>query len=291
MKKLLVTGSAAAEGIPALFCDCRVCRQARKNGGKDLRMRAGYMLGDAVRIDWCPDSYAQELKFGLDSSRLRHIFVTHSHEDHLVPDSLDYRRDGFSVVPDDSILNLYGDPGAIRKLYRYFWDFGKSIGFNGSFDKWRMRTVQLEPFAPVELPDTDMTFWPLLAKHMTESQFDTPFIYAIRWGTSYLMIANDTGVFPEETWKWLEGFGHRFHTVIADCTGGVGSYDCGHMCGKYTVEVKNRLASMSRIDDRTGYFINHFSHNGHAVHAELESFYAPYGIIPCWDGMTVDLDS
>lgn len=32
-------GTAAAEGWPALFCDCEICRKARKTGGKELRTR------------------------------------------------------------------------------------------------------------------------------------------------------------------------------------------------------------------------------------------------------------
>ena len=32
MKKVTILGSAAAEGIPAMFCNCRVCVEAWKNG-------------------------------------------------------------------------------------------------------------------------------------------------------------------------------------------------------------------------------------------------------------------
>ena len=30
-------GTAAAEGLPALFCDCETCRKARNIGGKEVR--------------------------------------------------------------------------------------------------------------------------------------------------------------------------------------------------------------------------------------------------------------
>ncbi len=35
--KLKILGSAAAEGVPALFCVCPVCQAARENGGRDIR--------------------------------------------------------------------------------------------------------------------------------------------------------------------------------------------------------------------------------------------------------------
>ena len=34
-------------------------------------------------------------------------------------------------------------------------------------------------------------------------------------------------------------------------------------------------------------FANHFSHNGHALHADLEAFFAPKGIGVGYDGMVV----
>ena len=37
--ELQYLGTAAAEGWPALFCDCRICRHARETGGKELRTR------------------------------------------------------------------------------------------------------------------------------------------------------------------------------------------------------------------------------------------------------------
>ena len=32
-------GTAAAEGLPALFCECETCRKARDAGGKEIRTR------------------------------------------------------------------------------------------------------------------------------------------------------------------------------------------------------------------------------------------------------------
>ncbi|GAI41159.1 unnamed protein product, partial [marine sediment metagenome] len=82
---LKVLGTAAAEGWPALFCECEACRKAREAGGKDIRRRASYQLGDTMHIDWGPDSYNSMIAFGLDYSPLRHLLVTHAHQDHWMP--------------------------------------------------------------------------------------------------------------------------------------------------------------------------------------------------------------
>lgn len=49
-------GTAAAEGWPALFCDCDICRRARAAGGKDLRTRTQSMIDGTILIDFPPDT-------------------------------------------------------------------------------------------------------------------------------------------------------------------------------------------------------------------------------------------
>ena len=54
---LKVLGSAAAEAVPALWCECDTCRVARKNGGKDIRRRSSYLLDKDTIIDFGPDAF------------------------------------------------------------------------------------------------------------------------------------------------------------------------------------------------------------------------------------------
>ena len=54
--KLKYLGTAAAEGIPALFCRCEMCAYARKAGGKEIRRRAGALLDGTLKLDFGPDS-------------------------------------------------------------------------------------------------------------------------------------------------------------------------------------------------------------------------------------------
>ena len=39
--KLTYIGTAAAEAVPALFCECLFCENARKRGGREFRRRSG----------------------------------------------------------------------------------------------------------------------------------------------------------------------------------------------------------------------------------------------------------
>ena len=285
MAQIQILGSAAAEAIPAIFCNCRVCREAWKNGGKDIRMRAAYKLNDHVRIDFGPDSIAQEFKYQLHSENLKHLFITHNHEDHWIPDPLVYRMPGFSVVEPDNILNIYGNPGVIRALYKFFWN---KLPFTGDLKKFRFNPVVIEAFKPIVLEEEDMEFYPLNADHMIGIPGEFPQFFVFRSGSSWAMVANDTGYFREDTWQFLEEKKFKFDLVITDCTGGVRDYERGHMSGMWVLKTKERLEQIGSVSASTKYYINHFSHNGNATHAELEAYYNPHGIQVGYDGLTID---
>lgn len=102
-------GTAAAEGIPALFCSCEICKKVRKTRGKDIRTRSSALIDDRLKLDFGPDSFLQMMRFDLDYSTLRSVLITHTHEDHLCVGDLLCRKEGFAQVPDDiPILHVYG---------------------------------------------------------------------------------------------------------------------------------------------------------------------------------------
>ena len=284
MAEIQILGSSAAEGIPAVFCNCRVCRYAWENGGKDVRMRTCYKLNDHVRIDYGPDSLAQEFKYKLHSENLKHLFISHNHEDHWVMNHMIYRMPGFSVVDEDNILNIYGNEGVIRALYKFLW--GK-LYYTGDLKKFRINPVVLETFKPVILEEEDMEFWPMKADHMVGFAGEFPQFYVFRSGSSWAMIAHDTGYFREETWQFLEEKKFKFDLVISDCSGGIGDSERVHMAGKWVVKAKELLEKIGSVTASTQYYINHISHNGKATHAELEAYYNPHGIQVGYDGLII----
>ena len=100
--KFMVCGSGDAVGIPGLFCRCPVCVSARENGGRERRSRTGYLLGDAVKFDFGPDTAMQARELGFDLTKLRRIFITHSHSDHFGAEELWNQTLGVSA-PEQSV--------------------------------------------------------------------------------------------------------------------------------------------------------------------------------------------
>lgn len=289
-RKITVLGSAAAEAIPAIFCVCDTCRQAWANGGKDMRLRTSYQLGEFVRIDFGPDAMAQEYRYGLHSEKLRHIIVTHSHADHFDPALFFYRKaTSASMVDPENTLHIYGGTGVMRKLYQQVWNWGKTVGFRGDLSCLKMMAHELKAFEPVELPDVDMTIYPLKADHMVQISTEEPFIYIIRWEDKYMMIANDTGYFCDENWEYLAKMNIKLSLVFNDCTGCGCDKDRNHMGGKFVIDTRTHLAELGLIDENTRYFVNHFSHNGHMTHAQLEEYFNPHNIGVGFDGLEINL--
>lgn len=61
-------GTAAAEGIPALFCQCDVCRRAAEAGGRNIRGRSGAMINGKILIDFPADMFSYKVREPLGSS-------------------------------------------------------------------------------------------------------------------------------------------------------------------------------------------------------------------------------
>ena len=90
--KFKYLGTSAAEGIPAMFCNCNICTQAKKLGGKNIRTRSQAVIDDRLLIDFPPDTYTHVIYGGLDLTKIYSCIVTHSHSDHLYSKDLGMRR-------------------------------------------------------------------------------------------------------------------------------------------------------------------------------------------------------
>lgn len=93
-------GTAAAEGIPAIFCECDTCKKARSLGGRNIRTRSQAIINDRLLIDFPADTYMHFLQYNLPLAKIKHCIITHSHADHLYPNDLQMRKNGFSHLSD-----------------------------------------------------------------------------------------------------------------------------------------------------------------------------------------------
>ena len=80
--KITFLGTAAAEAMPATFCNCKYCIEARRLGGKNIRTRSQTLIDDSLLIDLPADTYFHFIQNGIEGDKISHLLITHSHGDH-----------------------------------------------------------------------------------------------------------------------------------------------------------------------------------------------------------------
>ncbi|MGI5884816.1 MAG: MBL fold metallo-hydrolase, partial [Candidatus Spyradocola sp.] len=247
--KVQILGTAAAEGWPALFCNCEACRKARALGGRNVRTRAGTMIDDQLLIDFSADTYGNALRFGLDLSRVHTLLVTHDHEDHLYAEDLGTRYTWFAHLDAQApeTLWVYGNDRVGAQVARGTFPYG---GPNG-----RVAFRRIVPFRTEEAPGGHR-FTALMALHDRSQQC---YLYLVEdaAGKAFLY-GHDTGLFPQETMDFLAG--RHLDLVTLDCTDGPNAEGTNHMGFPDDREMQRRLQEIGCVDERTKMVLTHFSH-------------------------------
>jgi phosphoribosyl 1,2-cyclic phosphate phosphodiesterase len=275
--KLELNGTGAAEAIPAPFCRCRVCSEARKRRGQEIRGRSSALLDSVVQVDFGPDVVSHAQQFGRDLSAITTLLYTHHHDDHLIPAELQYRGPWFVTDTELPLLNVYGNE-LVHDLIRTF--ITKS-----PFSEEQLRLVlndPLIPFQSVEAPDGTVVL-PLPADHAPQS-----LVLRIQREGKSIFYGHDSGLYPDETLRALQGV--PLDAALFDSTSGLArTSNRGHMDVTGVLESIKRLRDAGAVTIDTQLIATHFSHNGGALHDELRERLEPEGVIVAYDGMVLEI--
>ena len=257
-------GTAAAEGWPALFCDCDICRKARKEGGKDLRTRTQSIIDGTLLIDFPPDTYTHAIKHSLNLGQIQHLLITHSHMDHFFPVELIHRHEHFGHNAK-GMLHVYGNETVEKAFYdAVLIDRFKVHPLDNS-----VKFIRLEPFEDFYAEGYHII--PVPADHDPR---ETCFIYIIEKDGKCLLYGHDTGM--------------KYNLISMDATMGKQKTNGYHMGLLDDVEFARRLEEKGCVNPNTIKIINHFSHNGNMTHKDLEEFAHKHKMIASYDGMRVE---
>jgi phosphoribosyl 1,2-cyclic phosphate phosphodiesterase len=270
--KIEYLGTAAAEGWPALFCDCPGCRRAAALGGKNHRLRSGALLNRELLVDMNSDLFTFRQKYAIDLTRLKLALLTHTHNDHFAPGIFGYNCLSYSTSP--ARLKIFCSPFAADKLRRT--DFEKS----GAAEN--LEILPLRPFEPTGAYGYTVTALPA-AHNAPES-----YIYLVTYaGVNYLH-GTDTGVLPEETFRYLSAVPLRLLTL--DATMGQRPGKPGrHMNFEECAALVSALRTAGAVSAETTVVCSHFTHFIGLSHEEIEEMLRPHGMIPAYDGFTVEI--
>lgn len=275
--KLQYLGTGAAEGMPAIFCDCETCRTARERGGRNIRTRSQAIVDGVLLIDFPADTYYHFLTYGVPLTKIHSCLITHSHMDHLYAKEALMRLSQFSHLDDRTPLTFFSDASGCQKLDEE----------NAPHVKQDLiRTKKIPLCTPFEVEGYTVTA--LRAQHDPKSD---PVVYLIEKDGRTLFYSNDTGGYPEESWEYLASLKKPIDLVSFDCTfGNKDTDDHGHMTVSRCIAARKRLQQIGAVSDKTVYVLNHFSHNGEVMlYEELSELVAKDGFLVSYDGMTVEV--
>ena len=280
-------GTAAAEGIPAIFCNCALCEDVRerRNGyiEKDVRTRSQSIVNDDLLIDLPADTHGHCIDNNLRLGNVKYLLLTHPHSDHLYTSEFAH-RDGVGHGRDLLTDNLEvvcpkSCEQAIRDTLAYMHARSTTV------ERFVFHSV--EPFEEVVLGNYRVTALP--ARHIDRNN---SYIYLItdeKEGKTVLH-GNDTGYFYEDVFEYLEKCGRHLDFCEIDCTEyRISDKECRHAGYAVAKEIRERLIQSGAADEKTKFVLNHFSHNCYKPFTEMEKDAEAFGYTVSYDGMSVEI--
>lgn len=271
-------GTGAAEGIPALFCNCTYCRGVRKRGGREIRSRSQILIDGELSIDFPPDAFMHTRRY--DLSALKYLLVTHSHMDHFYAHDFILRGYKYAENMTEPVLRIFGNQEVMDV-------------FNECTAR-EMKTevrehIELDPVGAFEeFTFGDYKVYPLLAKHSSEE----PLLYLIEKGGKRILHLTDTGRLPEDSVQFLSEIGGRAADLINfDCTFLFADTEsfARHMGLDENMRTLERLEGIGLADGHTKKVVTHFSHNAQPTPEALGRAEREYGVIAAYDGMEIEI--
>lgn len=276
--KITYLGTAAAEGVPAIFCNCDICKSVKKAGGKSIRTRSQILIDEDLLLDFPMDTYLHVLRNNLDLSKVKNIFITHSHMDHLYPMELSLHGAPYAHNMVEPLLNVYGSDTVINLV--------KSSLTRELTDEVK-KSLSLSPLSPYESVSLEnMKITALPAVH---TKNENCFIYLIE-GDKTILQFNDSGILDTPVYEYMKDKGVKLDLINFDCTYGYREKGKGrHMGVLDVVNERERMIKYEILSNDPQFILTHFSHNGALTYEEMEKLTAPLGFIVAYDGMIIDL--
>jgi phosphoribosyl 1,2-cyclic phosphate phosphodiesterase len=251
--KVTVLGSGTSTGVPAIGCDCAVCRSTDPH---DRRLRPSIVLeaenGPVILVDTSTDLREQAL--ANDVRRVDAILFTHTHADHVfgLDDVRRYNHMQRAAIP------CYADAGTVaslRRMFSYVFEPPKQIG--GGIPQLTLTEIT----GPFAIGALDII--PVRLFHGTLP------VLGFRIGSfAYL---TDCNRIPDESWPLLDGV----RTLILDAL--------RHRPHSTHFSISESLDVVARLGVTRAYF-THICHD--LPHAETNAR-LPEGVQLAYDGLVL----
>lgn len=281
-------GTAAADVLPGPLCSCPICEDARKSPERG-RLRCLFLLDAENMIDCGPDFAAAVMRHGTDVTRLKNIFLTHTHEDHFCADNAGLLR--MSRTRSKEPIDLYLSEMAYDSLMRKARFYAAEFPTEESIRALQDGNVRLHP---VKAGETffagEYEVLPVNTTH-NASPTETAYNYRFRKDGHSLLYACDTGYYIPESLRFLEG--SRLDILVLEGTWGnkTDKSTASHMNAFSFVDQLNIFREHDIIRDDTQVFCTHINHKhdlNHEAYQEWFDSHTKFNVKVAYDGLKID---
>ena len=234
----------------------------------DFRGSASILVNEKILVDCGPTVPRALDLFSVDLTRLKHIIITHTHQDHFRLESLER-----VVKKAGRKINLWIEKGAAEKARQLE-------------RKCRIRPLKVGKKSEMG----DFVVLPLPANHRVSGSSEIPLVFLFTCQGKRLLYALDGAWLTTPAWKAIQKL--QLDAVIWDAT-------IGDRAGDYRVFAHNSLPMIRLMNqtmrengvykDSTRVFLSHLARALHPPHEVLEKRLAEEGMAAAHDGMVVEI--
>ena len=265
-------GTGDSKGYPCPNCHCEACEAARKLGGKAIKTRSDFLIDEYNVIDFGPDILHQTLNCNVMIDKIKNVFMTHSHFDHVSISSLMLLNEGTGAR--STPVNLYGQKGALE----FVEDMCRRNTYRAGTrkDLYVYEHIKYCPLDYFETIETDgLKVTTLKSSHEGYGVDELGFNYIVEKDGKTLLYGTDTGWYPDETWEFLKNSGIKFDYVLMENTYGkdprniIKPYAGGHLNTKNFFMMLDKLVECGCMTKDTPVYVIHVADAGREPYDEF----------------------
>ena len=287
--RTIFLGTGGAENYPSIWCECENCKYARIHKGKNIRLSSSLFIEPDILVDFPPTLHDRALEYNIKLSSLKHLFFTHSHDDHFYPYLIRWRYSKVYIEDKDRyfsnktalpILSIYATSTIIKQIKKTF--------LYSEEEPYRIKFVPIMPYQKIQI-DEERTAIPVLANHFLGDVY--PFNFIFKLNNKYIFYALDSDWPLEDTIAYIGYNKISFDIVVVEATGGELPREQvikGHMNFEDNIRLYHYFKEHGFLKKDGKFILSHFTHYSPPYDLIKEQF-KKIGIIPAYDGMTIEI--
>jgi len=276
---------------PNPYCDCNVCERVRKTGARP-RLRSAFMMDENNMIDFGLDILAASAVYNAPLSKVDHVFITHTHDDHFSLDNIgamsmaDKRQGHYPIsfyLSEGAYSSVMKTIDALRPLH------GGRHTIDGLISMGRLKFIPIRPYTSFLAGETEV--FTVESNHRVSNEELAVNYLFNRGQKGKFLYATDTGLYSQKNIDILRGAGADY--LIMEGTFGSlpQSRDSTHLNAEHFVEQVDKFGQAGIIKPDAKIYVTHINQCNTFSHEEYQYYLhrnSSYNITVGYDGMVIE---